>query len=90
MAALFPQYERNLTSGSIEILIETLKKVHSACDDFDIGAINMLMKYISSFKWDSEIIHEKIQEIVIEMENLEYGEMSAKVNVLLEMLKDKD
>ena len=90
LTALFPLQEQSLRPGSIGTLAETLKKVHAACENFDINAINTFMNSISSFNWDSEIIQKKILEIVNDMENLEYNEMSNKLTALMEMLKDKD
>ena len=84
LAALFPQQERSVRKGEIKELKDVLLQAKEACDTFDVAAAISLLTPLASLNWDNETIQKGLQDILSDMENLEYEGVAGKILELLE------
>ena len=87
LAAIFPQQEKKSRKGEVTELEKVLEQVKKACDTFDVTAASSLLMPMVSLNWDNEVIQDALQNILVDIENLEYEGMTAKIQELFELVR---
>jgi|GEM_PF-1125950 len=87
LAAIFPQQEKDSRKGEVADLEKVLEQVQKACDTFDVATANSLLMPLASLNWENEEIQKKLQNILLDIENLEYEGMAAKIQELFELVR---
>ena len=90
LAALFPHKERNFRKGELKELEDALVQAKQACENFDIYTANSLLEPLVFQTWDIEIIQKSLQNIMLDIENLEYEGISGKIIQLLSAIRNRE
>jgi HPt (histidine-containing phosphotransfer) domain-containing protein len=88
LAALFPREERSSRKGNVKELEKTLVRAGEACDNFDVSTASGLLSPYVLEDWEDGIIRKSLQNILGDMENLEYESVKGKIMGLLAALRD--
>jgi HPt (histidine-containing phosphotransfer) domain-containing protein/HAMP domain-containing protein len=88
LASLFPKREGSSQPGSPAELGAVLKKIQTACANFDNAGAQSLLARVNDLKWEDRRISEILHHIGTDVENLEYDGAAEKIKEALEYLEN--